>query len=150
LQPFFERAKQGEIAKIRYIKQAFEKRVGHEVDETTIQSLLNCYEWRKVMPRSFHPQADKIEQAEWHYARYLVIYENIRLISQPAYSLELNPVEHLWEELREKAFSNHAFESLDFQKGILECGLLLAIDAVFLPPPGLKNSTPRPKKLKNR
>lgn len=29
------------------------------------------------------------------------------------YSPELNPVEHLWDELREKAFWNRVFDSLD-------------------------------------
>jgi hypothetical protein len=34
LTPFFELAKKGEITTIAHIKQVFEKRVGHEVDET--------------------------------------------------------------------------------------------------------------------
>ena len=55
----------------------------------------------------------QVDQAGWHSAKDLVIPENIRLISQPAYSPELNPVEHIWEELREKAFSNRAFASLN-------------------------------------
>jgi len=38
---------------------------------------------------------------------------NIRLIPQPAYSPELNPVEHIWDELREKYFQNRVFSSLD-------------------------------------
>ena len=55
----------------------------------------------------------QVDQAGWHSAKDLVIPENIRLIPQPAYSPELNPVEHIWEEIREKAFSNRAFPSLD-------------------------------------
>jgi len=55
----------------------------------------------------------QVDQAGWHSAKDLVIPENIRLIYQPAYSPELNPVEHIWEEIREKAFSNRAFVSLD-------------------------------------
>jgi transposase len=31
----------------------------------------------------------------------------------PPYSPELNPVEHLWEEIREKYFHNKVFESLE-------------------------------------
>jgi transposase len=31
----------------------------------------------------------------------------------PPYSPELNPVEHLWEEIREKWFGNVVFSSLD-------------------------------------
>jgi transposase len=222
---FFERAEKGEITSVDKIKQAFEERVGHEVDETTIQRLLKRHDWRKVVPRSYHPQADKDEQelfkenfpkmvedvvrsrdptdnrkvlkmaqdeacfgricilrrswapkgirplvprqivreytyvyaavapedgkmvslilpyantdmmnifleyvsnslpnyfiimqvdnASWHNSKDLVIPENIRLLPQPAYSPELNPVEHIWDELRENAFSNRAFKSLD-------------------------------------
>ena len=53
------------------------------------------------------------DQAGWHHAKDLVIPENIRLIYQPAYSPELNPVEHLWDDLREKDLPNRAFLSLD-------------------------------------
>jgi transposase len=35
------------------------------------------------------------------------------LIPQPAYSPELNPVEHIWDELREKYFHNRVFPALD-------------------------------------
>ncbi len=225
LRPFFERAERGELTTVSQIKHVFEKRVGHEVDETTIHRLLKRQKWRKLVPRPFHPQADKeeqerfeenfaslveevlqsrdpqdqrpvlkmaqdeacfgricisrrswapkhirphiprqivreyiyayavvapkegkmtslilpsadtsmmnlflahvsrtfsqyflviqVDQAGWHSAKNLVIPENIRLIPQPAYSPELNPVEHIWEEIREKAFSNRAFASLD-------------------------------------
>jgi transposase len=225
LTPFFECAERGELTTVQQIKQAFEERVGNEVDESTIHRLLNRHQWRKLVPRPFHPQADQEEQeqfkqnfpkiveeavktkdpedkrplllmaedeacfgrisipkrswapkhmrprtprqivreytyayaaiapekgemtslvlpysntemmniflkhvsstfseyfivmqtdqAGWHSSKDLVIPPNIRLISQPAYSPELNPVEHLWEELREKDFPNRAFSSLD-------------------------------------
>lgn len=44
-----------------------------------------------------------IDQAGWHMAKRLKIPENIRLLPQPSHSSELNPVEHIWEDLREKA-----------------------------------------------
>lgn len=55
----------------------------------------------------------QVDQAGWHSAKDLVIPENIRLIPQPAYSPELNPVEHIWDELREKYFHNRIFPSLE-------------------------------------
>lgn len=55
----------------------------------------------------------QVDQAGWHRSNELVIPANIRLIQQPAYSPEVNPVEHLWEELREKYFHNRIFPSLD-------------------------------------
>ncbi|TME07427.1 MAG: hypothetical protein E6I80_11640 [Chloroflexi bacterium] len=55
----------------------------------------------------------QVDQASWHGAKDLRIPDNIRLIAQPAYSPELNPVEHIWEELREKQLANLALSSLD-------------------------------------
>lgn len=54
-----------------------------------------------------------IDRAGWHLSKKLIIPENIRLIAQPAHSPELNPVEHIWDEIREKDFHNKAFNSLD-------------------------------------
>ena len=55
----------------------------------------------------------QVDQAGWHLTKELSIPENIRLIAQPAYSPELNPVEQVWEELREKQLANLALASLD-------------------------------------
>ena len=253
LTPFFELAKKGVLTTIAQIKQEFEKRVGHEVDETTIYRLLKRHEWRKLVPRPFHPKANKeeqrlfqqnfaklveeaiqsrdpeddrpvlkmaqdeacfgpistirrswapkhirpltprqvvreytyvyavvapkegkmaslilpsadtsmmnlflkhvshtfstyflviqVDQAGWHSSKDLIIPENIRLIPQPAYSPEINPVEHIWEELREKAFSNRIFVSLDAvidtlgdQLLRLEDNLVLLHSMTYFPP----------------
>lgn len=58
LAPFIERAAQGEIVTAKLIKEAFEQRLGHEVDQSTIYRLLQRHQWRKVMPRPIHPEAD--------------------------------------------------------------------------------------------
>jgi hypothetical protein len=55
----------------------------------------------------------QVDQASWHHSKELKIPANIRLIAQPAYSPELNPVEQVWEEVREKHLANRAFASLD-------------------------------------
>lgn len=54
-----------------------------------------------------------LDKAGWHTAANLNIPENITLHWLPPYSPELNPVEHLWDELREKWFRNKYFASLD-------------------------------------
>lgn len=54
-----------------------------------------------------------IDRAGWHMSKRLNVPENIKLIPQPPYSPELNPVEHVWEHLREKATPNKAFKSLE-------------------------------------
>jgi len=35
------------------------------------------------------------------------------MLSLPSYSPELNPVEHVWDDLREKSFHNRVFDSID-------------------------------------
>jgi len=55
----------------------------------------------------------QVDRASWHRSQHLQLPENIRLIFQPPYSPEVNPVEHIWGELREKHFSNRIFPSLD-------------------------------------
>jgi transposase len=54
-----------------------------------------------------------LDRAGWHTAKDLNIPENITLHWLPPYSPELNPVEHLWDEIREKWFLNRYFSSLD-------------------------------------
>jgi len=58
LAPFFAQAECGEIATVGQIWRAFEQRVGHSVDDSTIYRLLNRHGWRKVMPRPKHPKSD--------------------------------------------------------------------------------------------
>ena len=50
-----------------------------------------------------------LDGAGWHWAKDLVIPANMRLTALPARSPELNPAEHLWEELREKWLGNQLF-----------------------------------------
>jgi len=54
-----------------------------------------------------------LDGAGWHKARRLEIPVNIRLVPLPPYSPQLNPVEHLWDEIREKWFPNKVFRNLD-------------------------------------
>lgn len=65
----------------------------------------------------------QVDQAGWHNSKDLVIPENIRLIPQPTYSPGLNPVEHIWDELREKYFHNRVFPSLELLIDMLCQGL---------------------------
>ncbi len=65
LAPFFGRAERGELATTEEIWHAFEARVGHEVDESTIYRLLARHGWRKLMPRPRHPKADPQAQEQF-------------------------------------------------------------------------------------
>jgi transposase len=64
-----------------------------------------------------------MDQAGWHKAKDLKIPQNIRLLSLPAYSPELNPTEHIWDELREKWFHNITFDSISAVEDRLVDGL---------------------------
>jgi len=64
-----------------------------------------------------------LDGASSHKAKDLVIPENIRLLALPPYAPELNPQEHVWDELREKEFPNRVFNHLDAVIQQLEVGL---------------------------
>ena len=55
----------------------------------------------------------QIDQAGWHKSKELRCPSNIHLIEQPAYSPELNPVEHIWDEIREDYLVNETYNDLD-------------------------------------
>jgi len=54
-----------------------------------------------------------IDGAGWHSSRNLKAPDNIYLLTLPPYAPELNPIECVWDELREKFFHNRVFQSLD-------------------------------------
>lgn len=54
-----------------------------------------------------------LDGATWHTAADLVVPPNIRLLPLPPRSPQLNPVENIWDEFREKWFANTMFDSLD-------------------------------------
>lgn len=64
-----------------------------------------------------------VDGASSHRSQDLRVPENIRLHRLPGYSPELNPQEHVWDELREKEFPNRVFESMDAVVRQLEAGL---------------------------
>jgi len=54
-----------------------------------------------------------VDGAGWHKSKDLLVPSNLRLLPIPPYSPQLNPVEHIWDEIREKGFANKVFDSLD-------------------------------------
>jgi hypothetical protein len=64
-----------------------------------------------------------LDGASSHKAKELQRPENIRLVGLPPYSPELNPQEHVWDELREKEFPNRVFNDLDAVIRQLHTGL---------------------------
>jgi transposase len=65
-----------------------------------------------------------IDGAGWHNSESLTVPENMRLVKLPPYSPELNPVEHVWDDLREKSFHNRVFKSIEALEQHLSSALL--------------------------
>ena len=66
-----------------------------------------------------------LDGAGWHKAKRLPRAERLRLEYLPAYSPECNPVEHVWDEIREKGFANRYFETLEAVEAQLKTQLEL-------------------------
>ncbi len=54
----------------------------------------------------------QLDGAGWHCSKDLKIPKNIYFIKQPPYSPEVNPTEHIWDEIREKYLHNRVFNSI--------------------------------------
>ena len=54
-----------------------------------------------------------LDQAGWHLSGKLHIPENITLLHLPPRSPELNPVENIWQFVRDNWISNRVFASYD-------------------------------------
>jgi transposase len=64
-----------------------------------------------------------LDGAGWHRAKRLPIPANMRLIPLPPWSPQLNPAEHVWDEIREKYFANRWFATMDQLDAQLVTGL---------------------------
>jgi transposase len=54
-----------------------------------------------------------LDQAGWHLSRHLVVPETITLMPLPPKCPELNPVENVWQFMRDNWLSNRVFHSYD-------------------------------------
>ena len=62
LAPFQERAEKGEMVEVSEIAKAYQSAVAHPVSKGQIYCVLHRHGWRKVMPRSKHPQKASDEE----------------------------------------------------------------------------------------
>lgn len=82
------------------------------------------YFWLKWLPTTPNDNiVIVLDGAGWHRRQSMSIPTNIALMFLPPNSPELNLVEHIWDELREKHFHNRAFDSLDALEDQLVAGL---------------------------
>ena len=64
-----------------------------------------------------------VDGAGGHRSQQIRLPRNLRLLFLPPYAPELNPVEHLWDDLREKSFHNRVFDSIESLEDHLEQAL---------------------------
>jgi transposase len=64
LSDYMEQAENGQIIEVSAIKLAYEKKVGHKIGGEQIYRVLKRHGWRKVMPRSKHPNKATPEAIE--------------------------------------------------------------------------------------
>ena len=55
LEPYLKKAEAGQIVEVSEIRAAYEEKVGHSIGGGQIYYVLHRHNWRKVMPRSKHP-----------------------------------------------------------------------------------------------
>jgi transposase len=55
LKPFLEKSGKGQMVVVSEIEAAYKKAVGHSISSGQIYRVLHRHGWRKVMPRSQHP-----------------------------------------------------------------------------------------------
>jgi len=67
LKQFAKAAGAGELLNIHDLKAAYEKEIGHPTSNSTIYNLLARHDWRKLMPRPFHP--DRNLKAQEHFKK---------------------------------------------------------------------------------
>ena len=53
-----------------------------------------------------------MDGAGWHQSKKLIIPNNIRIIILPPYSPELNPVEKLWQYIKDRTIKNRIYKTL--------------------------------------
>ena len=54
-----------------------------------------------------------LDQAGWHTSAKLIVPDNISLLPLPPRAPELNPVENIWQYIRENWLSNRVFKSYE-------------------------------------
>ena len=64
LSAYKERAEQGEVIEVSAIKAAYVEKVGHTIGNAQIYYVLARHGWRKIMPRSKHPNKASEEEIE--------------------------------------------------------------------------------------
>ena len=96
--------------------------------DTLILPSVNCTCMQVFLDEvaSRHPEENilmVVDGAGWHRSQDIILPSNLQLLFLPPYAPEFNPVEHLWDDLREKSFHNRVFDSIESLENHLELAL---------------------------
>jgi putative transposase len=72
-----------------------------------------------------------MDQAAWHKGEMLIIPENIKIIHLPPYSPELNPVERLWQYIKNHTIKNKVYNTLEDLENVI-CNFIKNLDIVTI------------------
>lgn len=79
-------------------------------DKDTSMMQLFLDEFSKTIPAGKHVVLI-IDRAGWHITQNLKVPKYISFVFLPPYSPELNPIEQLWQQLKQKHLSNRCFKN---------------------------------------
>lgn len=54
-----------------------------------------------------------LDRASWHTSKKINVFPNIAILPLPPVSPELNPVEQLWQRLRDRYLANRVFKNCE-------------------------------------
>ncbi len=74
--------------------------------------IMHLQEISSQVPLSRHALV-VLDQAAWHTTKRLKIFDNLSLLPLPPASPELNPVEQVWQQLRDNCLANRCYDGYE-------------------------------------
>ena len=104
------------IREFRYVYGAVEPQTGESFFLVLPYCNTDCMnvflqELSKAYPNDFILMI--ADGAAWHKSKRLHIPNNIEIFPLPPYTPEMNPIEQVWKEIRNRGFKNEIFQTLE-------------------------------------
>lgn len=101
------------VLQLHYIMRVYHYGSFSKVSNFILQSTMNIF--LKQLSEKYRDDIILLccDGAAWHKSAGLELPDNIVLFHIPPYTPEMNPIEHIWKEIRKRGFHNEVFPSLD-------------------------------------